>query len=211
MLGEIKLVAFDWSGTLSDDRKPVHQTNTRMSLHYGVLPVEDMEEWLRSTARGPQEYFQERGVNATWDEIWNLYTTMFATVIAEGVKPTMYQDVPETLEYLKLRGRRLAVISAHPQNSLHQEATEYGIAPYFDYIIGSAANKTKAILRASAELQVPQYQMLYVGDTVSDVLAAHKVPTNAIALTRGYHSEDMLRPHNPLAIWPDLNPFRHYL
>lgn len=206
-MNTVKLFIFDWSGTISDDRKSVHAASILLSKHYSIEPIYDFNEWLRNTTRGPQEYFAQRGVVLPGDQIWNQYKIYLNQVVSSGTKPVIYDESIKVLTHLKDNGKRLAVISSHPEINLHQEAKEYGAFDFFEAIIGDVHNKTIGIQKIIKELKSSEAEAVYIGDMVSDIQAAQAVPLPIIALSRGYHPKEMLEPHNPTEIWEDLTPF----
>lgn len=202
----IQLFQFDWSGTISDDRMPVFTANMRMCDEYGIKRPDSFADWIKTTTKGVQDWFLERGAAATRDEIWEQYTTNFRTVISEGILPTMYEDVGEVLRLLKDQGKKLAVVSSHPQENVRREAEEYGVAHYFEEIVGTVVEKSEGIRELCSRLDVKPSHTAYVGDMVHDISAAKKAQVLPIAVSRGYHSEEVLRENTPFALWSDLRP-----
>lgn len=203
---DIKLIQFDWSGTISDDRAPVFSANMRMCDAYGIQKYEDMPTWLKTTTKSVQDWFLMRGAKASRDEIWDLYNRQFRTVLSEGIKPAMYEDVPEVLRALADQGRKMIVVSSHPAENVKREAQEYGIESFFTTIIGSVAEKSVSIKEICKEYGFETSGTAYVGDMVGDVLAAQKAEVLPVAVSRGYHSEEVLLESNPFAVWQDLRP-----
>ncbi len=134
---DVKLFIFDWSGTISDDRIPVQTAFNRVAVELGLIPIKDLNEWLKqSVEQFEVEYSKQLSRAKSPNEIRHLYYHHFSTLRSEGIKPTIYADSVEVLTYLKKQGKRLMVISSHPQKSLLKEAEEYGLKNYFDNILG---------------------------------------------------------------------------
>lgn len=208
---EVNLVQFDWSGTISDDRRPVHVANNRLSVHYGVPSIADLNDWLKVTASGPQDYILQYGVKVSSEEIWELYKKTFAAVISEGLRPVMYDNVPEVLSILKDKGKKLAVLSRHPEENLRAEVEEYGLGKYFDQITGSVPDKVVGIKQICHELKANVEHTVYIGDMIPDIVAAREANVRPIGVSYGYHSEEMLRTQGDVTIWKDLQPAKHEL
>lgn len=205
----VDFLQFDWSGTISDDRMPVFTANMRMCDFYGIEKPSTFADWIKTTTKGVQDWFLERGAMATRDEIWEQYTTNFRTVISEGKIPTIYEDVSEVLRMLKDQGKKLAVVSSHPQENVRREAEEYGVAHYFEEIVGTVIEKADGIRELCGRLDINLSRTAYVGDMVHDIAAAKKAQVLPIAVSRGYHSEEVLRENTPFALWQDLRPAIH--
>ncbi|MEK7570832.1 MAG: HAD family hydrolase [Patescibacteria group bacterium] len=208
MSDTIELIQFDWSGTLSDDRPTVYESHVRMCQYYGIESQKTIEEWYRTATGIPRDY-QKPGVTDSPEQIWNLYKKIFLEVLADGIHPTIFPDVKDTIQELKAQGKKLVVISSHPQKYLHQEAKMYGIIEYFDEIRGSIPfNKSTEIRAMYTRLGVHPDNTLYVGDMVSDILAAREANVRSIALTRGYHTQEKLQAYKPFFLWDDLSPIK---
>ena len=208
---EVNLIQFDWSGTISDDRRPVHIANSMLATHYGVPPIDDFEAWLKATVSGPQEYIQQFGVKVPADQIWEQYKKTFAEIVASGLRPVMYENVPEVLSVLKDKGKILAVLSRHPEENLRAEVAEYGLGQYFDIVTGSIPDKVVGIKQICYELKANAEHTVYIGDMIPDIVAARQANVRPIVVSYGYHSEEMLRTQGDVTIWKDLQPAKHEL
>ena len=71
MKRNIKLIIFDWSGVISDDRKPVYKTDMRVLRRY-KKPLLTLEQWLENPSLNAQEFFSSQGICGTQDELFNL-------------------------------------------------------------------------------------------------------------------------------------------
>ncbi|MCJ7804312.1 hypothetical protein MUP35_01060, partial [Patescibacteria group bacterium] len=58
---KIKNYIFDWSGTLSDDRKPVFEANSRMFSEFG-LPRLTFKNWLSINTSTVFDYLHQNGI-----------------------------------------------------------------------------------------------------------------------------------------------------
>lgn len=203
---ENQLIIFDWSGTLSDDRRPVHQACVGMGLHYNVEPHHKFEDWVANTSASPQSYLKSIGGEADDAEVYEVYEKYFKDATARGMVPVMYPDVPMVLETLKNAGKKLAIISSHPQEFVQREAYEYRVKDYFDEIIGQVPTKSDAIVDLYKRSGMLSNEAIYIGDTTSDVRAARTAIVGVAAVTYGYHTRDKLLMENPDVIWDDIRP-----
>ncbi len=191
------LFAFDWSGTLSDDRPPVYQTNVRMRERYG-LPSVSYEEWLLHSVGNVVDHFQQAEPRLDAEQILADFRTIFAEVQAEGIEPHMYPAVPALLRALREANKVVGIISAHPQESLDAEAEKYGVRELLDFVIGGCRAKDGA-LRDVASIYVsdPQTEAYYTGDMTHDMHYGKLAGYGTIAIGTGYHSEAQLRLMHP--------------
>lgn len=201
------LIQFDWSGTISDDTHPVHVSFNRTALDLGLKAIEDKNEWLKLTVRSLEVHFSELlNKSLSSKEVWDMYAKHFEKVSKEGTKPVIYDEVVEVLQDLKSKGKKMIVISSHPTKSLIREAEEYGIAHYFEDIIGGIIDKSESIGNLPKRFGSRRSETIYIGDTIQDIKASKKAGVAIIALTRGYHTKEILLPEKPHYIWDNLHP-----
>jgi len=203
----IDLFIFDWSGTISDDRKPVYAANMNVLADYKI-PRISFEEWLPKTQANPAQYLKvNHGIEANEKETFERYTKYYNEEIARGNIPTVYKSAESVLLYLYNREKPLAVLSSHPEQNLKQEAASYKLLDYFDLLIGNVGTNGKAdgILEICKKLGKKPESALYVGDTVHDIRAAKNAGVYSAGVCGGYTSQEKLEREEPDFILPDLN------
>lgn len=202
---EINVFLFDWSGTISDDRNPVYKANLLMHQDFGIQQNLSFEEWARSASVSVVQAFQNLGVRASAEEIEQTYRRRLNEVVLQDSAPTMYVDAVETLQTLKDRGARLAVLSAHPAFNLAKEAESYGLYEYFDLLIGDCRNKIDGLKELVKTLSAEPSKTLYTGDTIYDVRAAKEAGLLSAGITTGYHSAEALEAEHPDFLFQSLH------
>ena len=188
---------FDWSGVISDDRKPVYEANKRVVGSFGVA-IPPFDKWLDDTLKLPMDYYASLGIKGDSEELWNLYKTNFSKVCEEGLLPVVYEDVHEVLSYLKNKNKKLLVLSSHPEKNILSEAKRYDIHHYFDEIFGEVEDKVVGLKNIIDMFGYDPRQMVYFGDMVFDLQAANAVGILVAAMAgtdenrRGFHSKKQL-------------------
>ena len=203
----IDLFIFDWSGTISDDRKPVYEANMNVLTDYKI-PRISFQEFLDKIKATPAQFLQENYelcVNEA--EAFARYTKYYNEEIARGNIPTVYKNAESVLLYLYNREKPLAVLSSHPEQNLKQEAASYDLLRYFDLLVGNAGTNGKAggLLDICIKLGKKPGSALYIGDTVHDIRAANNVGIYSAGVCGGYTSREELEREEPDFILPDLN------
>lgn len=194
---EKKLLLFDWSGTISDDRLPVFVAVDKMLQHFGK-PAVSYEKWLSYSCSSAIEYARLNGITEDDDSIQSKFTEFFKECVnSNQYKPFMYSHIESTLNTLKSLGKKMVVISSHPDDVLKKEAKEYGIFHYFEDVVGSVFDKTSVITSTCAKHGFTKEEVCYIGDTHQDVKAAKKAKVTAIAVWTGYHTKEKLKQETP--------------
>lgn len=189
-----KLGIFDYSGVLSDDRRPVYEANQQILIMHGLRSMR-FDDWLVSTHASAGEALKSKGVHLSKEEIDELYAKVYKEVTTreqDPVKPVMYPDASEVLAALNGRGLKLAVVSSHPEGSLVEELNNYGIACHFNTISGNPSPKSKRLVDVCHELNVPVSQAFFVEDTIYGLKAGYRAGVDSFGITTGYHSRERL-------------------
>ncbi len=203
MNDKLQLFLFDWSGTISDDRRPVYEANKRMRVGYG-LPAVTFDEWLEGVGGNAFDAFRSLGVDVTESALNENYLARLSEVVAEGIRPEAYLDASDAIAKLSALGHPIGVVSSHPQSHLSNEAERYGIHSRLDVISGNHRNKTPELVRLCAHYGVDPSNACYVGDMTFDIQAAKRAGMVSIAVTTGYHPRGLLEAERPDALFPSL-------
>jgi phosphoglycolate phosphatase-like HAD superfamily hydrolase len=175
----------DWSGVVSDDRKPVYEANMLVLKTYGVSRI-PFDEWLPRTTLSPRELFARMGLSEDPEVLFKEYQAALVNVRESGVAPFAYPDAEKFFHGLKEREIKIIVVSSHPKDHLLAEADEYRLTPYVSRFVGSARDKTQEIMRVLGK-RSPR-KAVYLGDTIYDIQAARKAGVVPIGVATGYHT-----------------------
>ena len=201
----VKHLIFDWSGTISDDRKLAYESNMKVIEARGVRRI-NYNEWLRRAEPSAIGFYRRMGIIGDADELVTETTMHFDALKLNGCAPSMYPDAPEALGMIKEKGVELSVLSSHPENHLIDEAQRYGIAGLFSSIEGSVKNKSVALM--SKLRKIPRRNAAYVGDTTYDIAAARAAGLRSVSVTTGYQNEALLRLERPTLVVKSLTELK---
>lgn len=207
---DAKAIIFDWSGVISDDRKPVYEANVRIMKDHHLEPL-PYEEWIPTTKASAHEDFLARGVHKPAEYLANAYRHALTAVKSSGIHPVLYADAPATLSRLFQNGKALFVVSKHPTEHLEHEAEAYDLKQYFLQCYGSVEDKNLIIRDIIREYGIDQRQALMIGDTIYDIMAAQKAGVVSIGITTGYHRRAQLAHMHPDAIIDSLTELLSYV
>lgn len=207
----IGLFLLDWSGTVSDDRIPVHAAVCRQLAAYG-LPQVSFPQFFLEAEMEPRKYFLKKGVDLPAEQIFADYKRWYDEVCDEGIHAQVYADAANAFQTLHAQGKTVAIVSSHPAHNIWQEASRYGLHRFLAAVEGNARVKETAIASVMQRLG-HSGDALYLGDTEFDVRAAHAAGVFAAAIAgpdgqqRGYHDRQRLlsaQPHYLLESLEDL-------
>lgn len=205
----IKAVIFDWSGVISDDRRPVHTADGIVLNKYGVTNL-SFEDWLKDTKASAPEYFAYLGVQGDPITLLKEYTQALHQVRDQGIHPEIYPGAALTLVELRKK-YKLFVVSKHPHEHLICEAQEYEIEELFSEIDGDIPEKSLAIKNILASYEFKPNQVVYVGDMIFDIQAAKRAGVISVGVSTGYQVKEVLKKENPDILIESLTELLDYV
>ena len=188
---DIKLIIFDFDGTLADTHELIVKTNQEAmkAMNY---PVRD-EEAIRKTIGLPLEAGIRTLFPELKDEVVPAWCTMYRKVfdvLKTQIVPILFPEVKETLEWLHGKGYVLTVASSRHSSSLNAFLRDMGIAECFQYVLG-ADNVAKAkpdpepVLQTLRDLGYKAAEALVVGDMPVDILMGARAGAGTVGVTYG--------------------------
>ena len=188
---DIKLIIFDFDGTLADTYELIIKTN-QAAMEAMDYPVRD-EEAIRATIGLPLEAgiralypdLPEEALPqwcATYRRIFDVYKTQYL--------PVLFPEVKETLEWLRDKGFVLTVASSRQSVSLNAFLRDLGILPCFRYVLG-ADNVSRAkpdpepVLKTLRDLGYNAGKTLVVGDMPVDIFMGARAGAKTVGVTYG--------------------------
>ncbi|WP_044469976.1 phosphoglycolate phosphatase [Mannheimia massilioguelmaensis] len=200
MSSQFKLIGFDLDGTLVNSL-PDLALSVNSALQEFDLPQASEELVLTWIGNGADILIQraltwakeQSGKSLTKSEITKL-KERFNYFYGENLCniSRLYPNVKTTLEKLKAQGFILAVVTNKPTRHVQPVLSAFGIDHLFSEMLGGQS--LPAIKPHPAPLYylcgkfgLYPHQILFVGDSKNDILAAHSAGCPAVGLTYGYN------------------------
>ncbi|MGK0673422.1 MAG: HAD-IA family hydrolase [Halothiobacillaceae bacterium] len=209
MISELKLVVFDWDGTLMDSTDRI-VISFRSAMREVGLPLLD-EGVIRSIiGLGLPE-----AVAALYPKADTLARQRLAMAYSQhylGLDPTPirpYAGAEDLLAELADRGFWLAVATGKSRRGLDKVLAETGFGRYFfaTRCAEETASKPNPLMLRELMFEVgaDPAETLMVGDTWFDLEMARQARVPAVGLTHGAHGRARLESCAPVAIFDDLS------
>ncbi len=187
-------VVVDWNGTIVDDLdRAVTATNTVLELH--ALPALDVTGFRGAFRLPLTDFFARLGVDGSLVEAterWNLELQLLPTTLSPGALSLLNTCRSADID--------LIVLSAAARGVVTTDADRLGISRLISRIIAPAQDKPRQLRRLRDSFD----HLVYVGDTDSDIFAAHAAGVACVAYSGGYHLASDLRSARPDAMVADL-------
>ena len=200
MTEKIKLIVFDWDGTLMDSEAQIVACLHAAIADLGLEPMDDetvknviglgLREAIDTLVPGRDQRFHQAFV----DYYRKYWFQSEASALFEGVR--------EVLDTFRQQELLLGVATGKARRGLERVLGETGLASCFHATrcADEAPSKPhpQMLLDIMARLDVLPKETLMVGDTEYDMEMATNAGVARIAVKTGVHSEERLNRHAPL-------------
>jgi len=214
---DVDLVIFDLDGTLAETRQEIAINFAAGFRGIGVeVPMPRLVELVDGSPLH-KTYWAVRP-NGNEAELGRFINGFLASQKKRGPSGTPYQHIPELLSSLsRLPGVKLAVATARPAENAAQLLEHMGLRDHFDLIAGTSGTTMPhkpapdMLLYVARRLGVTPRRAVMVGDTHTDLMAAHSAGMGSIAMTYGMGHAIQVRAQNPDLITGDARDLFHAL
>lgn len=210
-LEHVQAVAFDLDGTLVDSVPDLAAAANAMRVSLGLteLPRERVQSFVGDgigilVHRALTDDYQGRADEALWQQGFSAYVRHYGANIANATRP--YPETEAGLELLKSLHIPLAVVTNKSEMLAVKLLKDLKLDHYFSMVVGgdtlAERKPSPEPLKYVAEiLGVQPENMLMVGDSHNDMLAAKAAGCPAVGVTFGYG--DMVELSQDEATKPD--------
>ncbi|MBQ8413254.1 MAG: HAD family phosphatase [Lachnospiraceae bacterium] len=180
MIKDYKAVVFDMDGVIFDSEVKVIECWKVIAEKYNIPDIEEAcMECLGINQVATKEKFLERyGADFPYTEIKKEMSELFHSRYDKGRLP-MKAGVVELLEFLKERGKKIALASSTRREVVTRELRDAGVLDYFDAVIcGDMVSRSKPepdiFLKACEELKVSPSDAYAIEDSYNGIRAASR-------------------------------------
>lgn len=203
-----KAVVFDLDGTLSDTIVSIAYCANRALEKFGLQTFEN-DRYKKFVGDGAAELIRRTLRNQPTDrmdlyeQVIAEYMRLFAVDCMYQVKP--YEGIPQLLGELKKRGIRIAVFSNKPHKNTCMVIHDLFGDDLFDVIQGQVEEIAKkpspdGVFLISEKLGIPVDEMLYMGDTDTDMQTGKNAGAFTIGVLWGFRDRAELEENHADAI-----------
>ena len=194
---------FDWSGTLVDDLTMVVDATNYVLKIYDKLTF--TKQGFREAFTLPYlDFYEEMLPGVPLEEVEQHFRKGFAHAEASGVVSPLLPHAQDFLEFLKMRGVRMFILSSMDAAAFEKHAVDLGVDHYFEASYAGILDKRDQIHGILEKYNLAADETVFVGDMTHDVETAKHGGIASIALLTGYQSEEQLRAVEPDHLVADL-------
>lgn len=209
-----KLIGFDLDGTLVNSLPDLALSLNSAFAEAGLpqAPEELVLTWIGNGAdvlfaRGLE--WTERAHEFSEEQLAQI-KRRFGQFYGENVcnKSVLYPNVKETLESLHAKGYLLAVVTNKPTKHVQPVLQAFGIDHLFVEALGgqslpSIKPHPAPLYYLCGKFGLHPHEMLFVGDSKNDILAAQSAGCKSVGLTYGYNYNIPIAESNPDYVFDD--------
>jgi len=204
-------IIFDFDGTITDSKRDIAGVQLWVLEQLGVNAYRE-EDLFPHIGKTLEETFTALLPETEHHRIADaarLYSELYPTRSLQTT--VLFPGVKETLEILKLRGKRLAVASTKRGPGIKRATDHFGITGYFVQLQGSDNMPFKPdpfiVNKILADQNWARRDTLMVGDTDKDMLVGKNAKVATCAVTYGACSTHELAQYDPdfmISSFPEL-------
>ena len=203
------ILLFDLDGTLIDSAPDLALAvnDTMQQLGRKTFASDTVRGWVGNGAKT----LIERGLSGDLQIDPNLdpalaeqALTLFLASYTKNVcvDTVLYDGVKTSLETLKEQGYRLAIVTNKPEGFVEPILQKLGLGNIFECIVGGDTLPQRKpdpapLLYACEKMQGSMDQVIMIGDSRNDVLAAKAANVPCVALSYGYNYGEDLAQYEP--------------
>ena len=192
----MKLVLFDFNGTLVDDNIPFWQAVVKVFMHHGVIPP-TIEEYFIAMEGHWLDVYHSKGIKGNPAELNTIYGPIYFELFKNDMKP--FPDIHQVLEELRRREFTIGIISAGIGTTNAPALDALGLTEFFDpqFVEFDNHSKSEAIVRFCQKANIEKSNCYYIGDAPSDIAQSNSTGVQSVAFLSGFIPEHLVCAKNP--------------
>lgn len=189
-----RMVLWDFDGTLADSMAVSLTIINRLAPQYRFKPITDPYSVRKMTVR---KFMKEHKIGFL--KLPRVTKAFQQAMRHEIGKVQLYPGIIRVLKQTHAAGMRHAILSSNSPENIQACLQANGIAEYFEFTAGcfKLLGKARGIKRVIKQHKLTKKDVLYVGDEVRDVAAAHKAGIDVAAVSWGINDWSTLADAEP--------------
>ena len=213
----MKLVIFDFDGTLVDSRKLIIESHRVIFGEYGFSPPSEEESLSLIGMSLELVLLQLAGPDAPVEKMVVAYQRLLPQLRADAdFAEVPFAGAADLLAALARQNDvRLGIATGHVSHAIAPALERFGWQNYFCTVQTADKAPSKPhpgmVLQALSEVSINAEDAIMIGDTAFDMEMARAADVRGVAVSWGYHRPDRLRRAGASCVVDDMSELRDYL
>ncbi len=192
----VKVIIFDFDGTIADTLDSVVSITNRLAGEFGYKPT-SQEDLIILRNLNSRQIIKKSGVPIF--KIPFLIRKVLAELNNEIQVLSAFPGIKETLIELRKQGKSLGIVTSNSKENVTAFLNKNGLQELFDFIYSGTTifGKSKVMNRVLKSENLNPEEVLYVGDETRDIESAKKTDIKVIAVSWGFNSKEVLAEQSP--------------
>lgn len=211
-----KAIIFDFDYTLGDSTKGI-----ALSINYaleqlgqGEKKIEDIKKTIGLSLKDTYFALTSRDNLNETEKFTKLFKEKADFIMVDNTQ--LYEGVKETLQKLKAKGYKLAIVTTKFHYRIEQILTKFNANELIDIIVGAEDVKVEkpnpeGLLWAIEHLEVTKEEVLYVGDSLVDARTAENAKVKFAAVLTGTTTKDEFANYKSVCIGDNISDVYKYV
>ena len=200
----IKLVVFDWNGTILSDNQAVIVATNKVLAMFGLKKV-SLKRNQETFDVPVVNFYEANGLKPEvfWQNV-DLISETFHSVYEDRADHCRTRaGARKTLKWLEEKGIESVILSNHTTSGIEKQLKRLGIKRFFCKVLANEDKRTALKDKAKLldgflrEKHFKKSEVLVVGDSPEEMKIAKKLGTKSVALTGGFYSTARLKKAKP--------------
>jgi phosphoglycolate phosphatase len=214
---KIKLIVFDFDGTLIDTREDLAAAMNYALKKCGLTPVDTETVWKYTGDGTPpliERVLKDKGHPELFEKVKTLFLEYYEKHFADFAKPI--PNAKETLENLYKEGKKMAVLSNKYVRFVKKLLKEFGMEKFFFAIYGKDSfEKSKPdpdpLFKIMEIADSTKDETAFVGDSKNDVLISKNAGVRCFIIPSGVNPEEELKSLYECKILDNISELEKYV
>lgn len=192
----IKVIIFDFDGTLADTLDAVVRITNRLAVEFGYKPTAP-EELAKIRNLSSREIIKQSGISIF--KIPFLLNKLKTALRNEIQYLNTISGIKEALTTLKNQGNKLGILTSNSAENVSIFLAKHEMQDLFDFVYSENKlfSKHKVIRKFMHRNSLTPEEVIYVGDETRDIEASKKIAIKVIAVSWGFNSGEALAKSKP--------------
>ena len=194
----IKVVIFDFDGTLADTFDIIVGITNRLSVEFGYKPARK-DEIPDIQKLSPLQLINQSGISIF--KLPFLLRRIRLEFQKEVQNVNLFVGIKEVLLELKHQGYKLGIITSNGRENVQFVLQKYDLL-LFEFMFSGITlfGKHRVLKKYLKSENISPEEVVYVGDETRDINGAKKAKTKVIAVSWGFNSRESLSEYQPDAL-----------